>query len=206
MYKHTLDSNNLRSLDCVNATLALQQQLPFLCTLLCQNLFDLTVLPPLQFMWERRANCVSCPNDTLLYRNHPDTVESWDGVSASYFCLVFYGFFHLSIMVCGYSLYLCHFAVHVSWFDVQTWFLTTRWVPTEPYLRWSSELALQVTDFSLLQVSALLWTFMAVISSTVENTSCLSIIQTEWINPLILWLKDSVWIVSVQANELKACV
>ena len=74
------------------------------------------------------------------------------------------------------------------------------------FLRWSSELALQVTDFSLLQVSALLWTFMAVISSTVENTLCLSIIQTEWINPLISWLKDCVWIVSVHANELKACV
>ena len=58
MYKHTLDSNNLRSLDCVNATLALQQQLPFLCTLLCQNLFDLSTTSSTIHVREASKLCV----------------------------------------------------------------------------------------------------------------------------------------------------
>ena len=97
MYKSTCDSNNLGSLGCVILTIALQQQLLF-CALCFVKTCLVLVLSHQHFMWARLANCVSCPNGSLLYWNYPDTVEFWDNVSASDVWIVLF---------LDFSIYLC---------------------------------------------------------------------------------------------------
>ena len=97
MYKSTHYSNYLSSLGCVILTIALKQQLLF--CVLCFAKTHLVLVPPLlQFMWMRWANCVFCPNGTLLYWNRPDAVEFWDNVSASDVWIVLF---------LDFSIYLC---------------------------------------------------------------------------------------------------
>ena len=109
MYKSTHDSKNLGSLGCDMLTIALPQQLLFVCT--CFQI-SLLLYYLLTFMWSRQANSGLAPIVLCCIGNHPDTVEFWDDLSASDFCRIFFiGIFHIFIWL---TLSICRTSIMVS--------------------------------------------------------------------------------------------
>ena len=153
-----------------------------LCTLFCQGLIGLSTTSSLHFMWEKNANCVSCPKGSLLYWNRMHTVELWDDVSASDVCIMHWQIFSSSLSLLWVIIVplsvLHRTTVMVRCANMNSCYLT-RTILT--LLRWLSKLALEVTNlgyissmFIPLNVSGCHWFYIWKhgMSSSLDKSGC----------------------------------